>query len=86
MKPSFSELPGGSKVWWVNGLLHREDGPAVIYPNGNKEWFLNGFRHREDGPAIEQANGYKSWWLNGNEYTEEEYVMIQFMNGRNIYA
>ena len=26
----------------VNGLTHKEDGPAVIYYNGQQEWYLNG--------------------------------------------
>jgi len=86
MKPSFSELQGGSKVWLLNGQFHRLDGPAIERPNGAKFWYINGLRHREDGPATEWANGRKRWFLNDKEYTEEEHVMIQFMNGRNIYA
>ena len=31
----------GDKFWWLNGKIHREDGPAVEYANGTKEWFLN---------------------------------------------
>lgn len=37
---------------WVirnrDGQLHREDGPAVIYPNGTQHWFHDGWLHRED--------------------------------------
>ena len=55
-------------------------------PNGDKHWYLNDKFHREDGPAIEYINEYKEWWLNGKEYTEEEYTMIQFTKGINIYA
>ena len=47
----------GDKFWYLNGKLHREDGPAVECANGDKSWFLNGKLHREDGPAIERANG-----------------------------
>lgn len=36
----------------VNGLLHRVDGPAIIYTNGTQVWYHNGEIHREDGPAI----------------------------------
>lgn len=36
----------------VNGLLHRVDGPAIIYTNGPQAWYHNGEVHREDGPAI----------------------------------
>jgi hypothetical protein len=27
--------------WYLNGDLHREDGPAVIYPDGTQRWYLN---------------------------------------------
>jgi len=32
--------------------LHREDGPAVIWPCGKEEYYMNGHRHRLDGPAV----------------------------------
>lgn len=31
-----------TKMWIKDGLLHRENGPAVEYPNGSKIWYLNG--------------------------------------------
>ena len=63
----------GDEYWWLNGKLHREDGPAIEYANGDKSWYLNGKLHREDGPAIEYASGDKCWWLNGKKVTEEEH-------------
>ena len=63
----------GTKVWYLNGQRHREDGPAIEWPDGGKEWWLNGQRHREDGPAREFADGAKSWYLNGEELTEKEF-------------
>ena len=35
-----------------HGVIHREDGPAVIYSNGDFEYWLCGKRHRQDGPAV----------------------------------
>ena len=64
----------GDKHWWLNGLRHREDGPAVEFADGHKEWYLNGKLHRLDGPAFSTADGYKVWYLNGKEYTEEEFL------------
>jgi hypothetical protein len=32
----------GSTSYYVDGLLHREDGPAVKSINGAKDWWLNG--------------------------------------------
>jgi len=66
----------GRKEWYLNGNLHREDGPAIELANGVNLWYLNGKRHRVDGPAIECAWGDKEWYLNGKEYTEEEFLAI----------
>ena len=63
----------GTKRWFLDDKLHREDGPAVEYVNGSKEWYLNGKCHRVDGPAVEYDYGTKYWFLNGVEYTEAEW-------------
>ena len=63
----------GYKAWYLNGVLHREDGPAEEWADGDKWWYLNGELHREEGPAIEGADGSKEWWLNGEQVTEEEH-------------
>jgi hypothetical protein len=55
----------------LNGVLHREDGPAVECTNGYKEWYKHGIYHREGGPAIEYKNGSKSWCLNGKLHRED---------------
>ena len=53
---------------WRNedGLLHREDGPAIKWSYGTNEWWQNGKRHREGGPAIEGSNGSCQWWQWGH--------------------
>jgi hypothetical protein len=61
----------GTKRWYLNGKLHREDGPAIEYANGAKEWWLNGKLHREDGPAVEYADGTKMWYINGKLHRED---------------
>ena len=40
-KPECKTNSFGDKHWYLNGKLHREDGPAVEYANGDKEWWLN---------------------------------------------
>ena len=52
-------------IWYCNGKVHREDGPAIEWDNGDKAWYFNGKAHREDSPAFEWADGYKEWWING---------------------
>ena len=63
----------GDKAWYLNGELHREDGPAVEWVDGTKTWYLNGKQHRENGPVYELANGDKAWYLNGKYLTEQEW-------------
>ena len=70
-KPECKTYPGGIKESYLNGKLHREDGPAVERPDGIKVWYLNGDIHREDGPAYENPDGTKGWWLNGEEVHPE---------------
>jgi hypothetical protein len=61
MSKSFKrELPGKTEWYNEQGLLHREDGPAVEYVDGDKTWWVNGKRHRIDGQAVN-----KDWWVNG---------------------
>ena len=59
------------KEWYKNGLLHREDGPAVVKADGTKEWYLNGKFHRVDGPAIERVNGDREWYRHGQCHRED---------------
>jgi antitoxin component YwqK of YwqJK toxin-antitoxin module len=70
------------EYWYLDNLLHRVDGPALIYynPNGSlkeENWWLNNQLHRTDGPAIIWYKFYgfikeKCWFLNGKKLTKEE--------------
>jgi uncharacterized protein (UPF0216 family) len=55
----------GNEYWYLNGKLHREDGPAAIYADGTQYWFRNDELHREDGPAITYRDGTQNWYSNG---------------------
>jgi hypothetical protein len=46
-------------------VLHREDGPAVIYENGDMYWYRYGKQHRVGGPAEIYSDGEKTWFKNG---------------------
>jgi hypothetical protein len=70
----------GNRYWYLNGKLHREDGPAVETYDGSRYWWLNGKQHREDGPAIEYADGTRCWYLNGKRHREDG-PAIEYANG-----
>ena len=42
----------GTTRHFLNGALHRDDGPAVIYSNGILEYCQFGVLHRDRGPAM----------------------------------
>ena len=69
----YIEYKSGNKFWYLNGVRHRENGPAIEYSNGNKQWYLNDKLHREDGPAVEFIDGKKEWWING-EFISSNYI------------
>ena len=55
----------GNKTWYLNGLLHREDGPSREDADGFRSWSINGLLHKEDGPAIQYSDGRGFYWLEG---------------------
>lgn len=58
----------GTETWRDNdGLVHRDDGPAVTYSNGGEIWYQHGKLHRDGGPAVTYSNGSESWWHHGKE-------------------
>lgn len=68
---SVVECADGSKGWYRNGKLHRENGPALIWANGDQSWYIDGVQHRADGPAYVSACGrHKAWFFNGKFHRE----------------
>ena len=69
----------GNKQWFLNGKLHREDGPAIERPDGYKAWFLNDVRYTEEeyysklNPAKVKVDdiGTKAWEPNGKMHKDE---------------
>lgn len=62
--------------WYVDGVRHRDDGPAVVKYNlhgdvQREEWFHKGRLHRVDGPAIYEVDEshnivvLSAWYVDG---------------------
>ena len=69
------ERGSGRKEWWWHGLLHREDGPALI-TRTFKRWYKNGNLHRDDGPAVE-GPGKQEWYQDGHKMKPEQIAAVQ---------
>lgn len=66
----------GDRRWHLHGVLHRDDGPAVIHKEGAHEWWHHGLQHREDGPAVEVPNGTCRWWWYGVRLTSDQHARV----------
>jgi len=73
-KPVLEIGSDGMRIWRLNGVLHREDGPAVSLPPNFQEWYQHGVLHREDGPASIDRHGKIEWYLNGIKYQFREWL------------
>jgi hypothetical protein len=69
--------PDGTQRWYLDGQLHRDDGPAYEGIDGTKMWFRQNKMHREDGPALIQPDGREEFWLNGRNFSEKEFAHMQ---------
>ena len=80
MKP-YCDVQTGLKRWYVDGKLHREDGPAVERTDSSryKAWFIKNKLHRLDGPAVEDAHGTKEYWIDDKLYSFEEWDRLRKM-------
>ena len=70
-KPIYDIDDEGTKRWYLNGIPHREDGPAVEYIDGTKKWIVRGQFHNVNGPAIIYSTGVVKWYINGKNITNE---------------
>lgn len=78
----------GTQKWYKDNLLHRTDGPGIIYPTGNQEWYQNGKLHRLDGPALIWTDDNivinKRWYINGVYISATESEFKDFMIHYNL--
>lgn len=91
--PAIIRDNGGYKEWWVNGKLHRTDGPAKYGSLVNgctqtniEEWYQNGERHRDDGPAIIKDELFELGNIS-NGYEKEEWWLngkLHNLNGKAV--
>lgn len=80
--PDSETLGKGRVEYFVNGLRHREDGPAVIgYEKaGNVKYYKNDHLHNENGPAkifyTKNQDGSvttdEEWYFNGLRHREKD--------------
>ena len=75
----------GTIRYFLDGVLHREDGPAAIYPNGTKEYYKHGVLHRLDGAALIHKYGTETWYKDGKIHRDSDAPAFSDMNGTKYY-
>lgn len=75
----------GRNMHYKDGLLHREDGPAVLLPNGDVFFYQNGLLHREGKPCSVLADGSRVWCLYGVPYREDDGPVVISKNGEKLW-
>lgn len=71
-------MPNGNRVWYKNGLIHRDNGPAMIFKDGTEVWYHKDRRHREDGPAYICPSSKESmWFIDGMLHRDGHPAIIQ---------
>jgi hypothetical protein len=80
---SIVEYSSGTKEWYKDGVLHRDnDLPAIEYSSGTKKWYKDGVLHRDnDLPAIEYSDGTKEWYKDGVLHRDNDLPAIEHSSG-----
>lgn len=72
--PAYISRNYNYEIWYKDGLMHREDGPAFTH-NKNEYYFQNGKLHRLDGPAVITKGGPKEYWIDGQKLSPKYYKL-----------
>ena len=78
----------GTKRWYKNGELHRDDDlPAIEWNNGTKVWCRNGVKHRDgDLPAVEHTDGTKVWLKYGKRHRDGDNPAVIYEEGTKVWC
>ena len=74
----------GTIIWRLNGITHRDDGPAIVWEDGAQSWYQHGQLHRVDGPAYIGPNGARYWYLN-SVYHRTDGPAIEYADGEKFW-
>lgn len=68
----------GSEIWHrvdQPDIIHREDGPAIIWDDGSKFWYYDGVNHNENGPSAIYRTGKVYWHYHGMHLEFDEWCV-----------
>ncbi len=74
----------GSIRHYCDNMLHRIDGPAMVYGDGAQCYYKNGQLHRNGGPAVIIASGEQHYYKNGVRHRDDGPAVI-YPSGEQYY-
>jgi len=81
----------GSIKYFLDGKLHRDDGPALEHQHYHtyyRAWYQHGLHHREGGPAVEKSTSINKWiklWYRNGRLHREDGPAIEKSNGTKMW-
>jgi hypothetical protein len=72
----YDDLRFDRQEWWLNGQLHRIDGPAITCQNGSQYWCQYNQLHRTNGPASVEPN------IQYHTYDKKLTTIAWYFNGK----
>ena len=72
-------IDNNCKEYWLNGLKHKIDKPAIVFHDDKSEfWYVYGKLHRIGGPAITLSSFHKSeqYYIDGKRVTKEYHDLL----------
>lgn len=75
----YVQMASSLRVWYKNGLVHRDNGQPAYFSKNEFRWYINGLNHREDGPAYIDDR-CQEWWQHGKRHRVDGPAVI-YSNG-----
>ena len=75
----------GATVYFKDGKVSRENGPAVVYANGDEVYAVGGKMHRKDGPAYFErslSDGARAYYMqDGKLHNPNGTAILEWKHG-----
>lgn len=84
-KYTVTEYPNGTLEYRWAGVLHRDEGPAIIKSDGSLYYYISGALERKDGPAVILKDGTKKWYCKDCLHREDG-PAIEYADGRKCWV
>lgn len=82
------ELVNGTKIYYNNGLIHRDGGPAIVKAGGEERYYFQGKLHSPNSatPAIQLSCGTECYFKHGAWHRDGDLPAARLMEESGSYS